>query len=71
MISGLQGIKSLNVVLILALLIANVGKMPVTLVNLTVFLFLCRLFINRKLQDEKAYLSAFVAAGCGCDCLWR
>ena len=45
--------------------IANVGKMPVTLVNLTVFLFLCRLFINRKLQDEKAYLSAFVAAGCG------
>ena len=38
--------------------IANVGKMPVTLVNLTVFLFLCRLFINRKLQDEKAYLSA-------------
>jgi len=51
--------------------IANVGKMPVTLVNLTVFLFLCRLFINRKLQDEKAYLSAFVAAGCGCDCLWR
>ena len=46
--------------------IANVGKMPVTLVNLTVFLFLCRLFINRKLQDEKAYLSAFVAAGCGC-----
>ena len=30
--------------------------MPVTLVNLTVFLFLCRLFINRKLQDEKSFI---------------
>lgn len=39
--------------LILALLIANVGKMSVTLVNIPLFLFLCHLFINRKLTYEK------------------
>ena len=51
MISGLQGIKSLNVVLILALLIANVGKMSVTLVNLPVFLFLCSIFIKQNSSE--------------------
>ena len=51
MISGLQGIKSLIVVLILALLIANVGKMSVTLVNLPVFLFLCSIFIKQNSSE--------------------
>ena len=49
----------------------NVGKMSVTLVNIPLFLFLCYLFINRKLTYEITNLFAFIAIGSGCDCLWR
>ena len=45
--------------------------MSVTLVNIPLFLFLCYLFINRKLTYEKTNLFAFVTIGSGCDCLWR
>ena len=49
----------------------NVGKMSVTLVNIPLFLFLCRLFINRKLTYEKTSLLAFIAVGSGGKCMWR
>ena len=48
---------------------ANVGKMSVTLVNIPLFLFLCYLFINRKLTYEKTNLLAFIAVGSGCECM--
>ncbi len=71
MVLGLQVFKSVIVVKVFLLSCKCRKNVGYTCKYPALFLFLCYLFINRKLTYEKTNLLAFIAVGSGCECMWR